>query len=146
MTGTEACIALNMVPNLGPVRLRKLIEVFETPERVLRATASELRRVDGVGPEVADGIAGWESQIDLAGELRRIEEFGAHVLTRESAEYPARSARDLQSADCSLRLGNAHRTRPSRGQRRRLAQDQSLRARLREEAFLPARLRRPHRG
>jgi len=92
MTGTEACIALNMVPNLGPVRLRKLIEVFETPERVLRATGSELRRVDGVGPEVADGIAGWESQIDLAGELRRIEEFGAHVLTRESAEYP----RDLR--------------------------------------------------
>jgi DNA processing protein len=92
MTGTEACIALNMVPNLGPVRLRKLIEVFETPERVLRATASELRRVDGVGPEVADGIARWESQIDLAGELRRVEEFGAHVLTRESTEYP----RDLR--------------------------------------------------
>jgi DNA processing protein len=92
MTGTEACIALNMVPNLGPVRLRKLLEVFETPERVLRATVSELRRVDGVGPEVAEGIAGWESQIDLAGELRRIEEFGAKVLTRESSEYP----RDLQ--------------------------------------------------
>ena len=36
MTETEACIALNMVPNVGPVRLRKLLDVFETPEAILR--------------------------------------------------------------------------------------------------------------
>ena len=37
MNSTEACIALNMVPEMGPVRLRKLLEVFETPERILSA-------------------------------------------------------------------------------------------------------------
>ncbi len=88
MTGTEACIALNMVPHLGPVRLRKLLEVFETPERVLLATASQLRRVDGVGDEVANGIANWESIIDLSAELQRISDFGAHVITKESPAYP----------------------------------------------------------
>ena len=81
-----------MVPNVGPVRLRKLLEVFETPERVLLARASELRRVEGIGPEIAEAIAGWEASVDLAGELRRIAEFGAHVITRESPEYP----RDLR--------------------------------------------------
>ncbi len=88
MTGTEACIALNMVPNLGPVRLRKLLEVFETPERVLLARAAELRTVDGIGKEVAEGIATWESHVDLAAELRRIADFGAQVFTREAPEYP----------------------------------------------------------
>ncbi len=88
MTETEACIALNMVPNLGPVRLRKLLDRFETPERVLLARASELRAVDGIGAEVSEGIAGWESKVDLPAELRRISEFGAHVLTQRSAEYP----------------------------------------------------------
>ena len=92
MTGTEACIALNMVPNLGPVRLRKLLEVFETPERVLLARAAELKTVDGIGKEIAEGIASWEAHVDLAAELRRIGEFGAHVFTRESPEYP----RDLR--------------------------------------------------
>ena len=92
MTGTEACIALNMVPNLGPVRLRKLLEVFETPERVLLARAGELKSVDGIGKEVAEGIATWESHVDLAGELRRIADFGARVITRESPDYP----RDLR--------------------------------------------------
>ena len=57
MTETEACIALNMVPNLGPMRLRKLLEVFETPQRVLLARGAELRTVEGIGAELAKPIA-----------------------------------------------------------------------------------------
>ncbi len=92
MTDTEACIALNMVPNLGPMRLRKLLEAFETPQRILLARASELRAVDGIGGELASGIAGWEAKVDLAGELKRIADFGAHVVTQASPAYP----RDLR--------------------------------------------------
>jgi DNA processing protein len=88
MTETEASIALNMLPGMGPVRLRKLLEVFHTPERVLLAKSTELRSVDGVGTELAGKIAEWESHVDLAGELRRIEEFGARVITRNSPDYP----------------------------------------------------------
>ncbi len=88
MTGKEACIALNMVPNLGPMRLRKLLEVFETPERVLLARGSELKAVDGIGTELANAIASWEQHVDLPAELKRIEEFGAHVVTQASPEYP----------------------------------------------------------
>lgn len=88
MTETEACIALNMVPGMGPVRLRKLLEVFETPGRILLAKANELRRVNGIGEEVANTISHWEEHVDLPAELARIEEFGAHVLTQESSEYP----------------------------------------------------------
>src|SRR5687768_16230094 len=88
MTETEACIALNMLPEMGPVRLRRLLEVFKTPERVLTARSAELRQVEGVGQELAQSIAGWEESVDLAGELARIEEFGARVLTQSSPEYP----------------------------------------------------------
>ena len=96
MTGTEACIALNMVPNLGPVRLRKLLEVFETPARILLARASELKTVDGIGKEVAEGIATWESHVDLAAELKRIEDFGARVVMRDSPDYP-RELREIHN-------------------------------------------------
>ena len=88
MTPTEACIALNMVPNLGPMRLRKLLETFETPERILLARASDLRHVEGVGTTLADDIAAWERIVDLPGELARIESFGAQVITQESSDYP----------------------------------------------------------
>ncbi len=67
MNSTEACIALNMLPTMGPVRLRKLLQVFETPERILSARGAALRAVEGIGAEVADQIVDWEKTVDLSG-------------------------------------------------------------------------------
>jgi len=88
MNSTEASIALNMVPGVGPVRLRRLLEVFETPEKVLTAREGQLKTVEGVGSEVASSIAHWQDKVDLPAELARIQEFGARVITGESPEYP----------------------------------------------------------
>ena len=96
MTSTEACIALNMLPTVGPVRLRKLLEVFGTPERVLSAKRRELRAVEGIGGEVADQIAAWESTVDLPAELNRIRDFGATVITQDLPSYP-RSLREIHA-------------------------------------------------
>lgn len=79
---------MNMIPKVGPVRLRRLLEVFERPEAVLRASADRLAGVNGIGREVARQIAGWESQVDLPGELAAMAEAGVHVLTSESEHYP----------------------------------------------------------
>src|SRR5207302_1001810 len=96
MNSTEACIALNMLPTVGPVRPRKLLEVFETPERALTAKRHELRAVEGIGGEVADQIAAWESTVDLPAELNRIRDFGATVITQELPSYP-RSLREIHA-------------------------------------------------
>ncbi len=88
MNSTEACIALNMLPTMGPVRLRRLLEVFGSPENVLAAKRDQLRKVEGVGAEVAQQIGNWESLVDLPGELARIHDFGATIITAESPEYP----------------------------------------------------------
>ena len=96
MTPTEACIALNMLPTMGPVRLRKLLEVFQTPERVLTANRDALRTVDGIGREVVAQIQNWESLVDLPGELKRIRDFGATVITAESPVYP-KQLREIHS-------------------------------------------------
>src|SRR5437588_6066180 len=96
MNTTEACIALNMLPTVGPVRLRKLLQVFETPERALTAKRHELRAVEGIGGEVADQIAAWESTVDLPAELNRIRDFGATVITQDLPSYP-RSLREIHA-------------------------------------------------
>lgn len=89
MTETEACIALNMIPGVGPVRLRALLEVFATPQRVLSAGKAALEAARGVGAETAAAVAAWETTVDLAEELRRIEAFGARVISGSSPDYPA---------------------------------------------------------
>jgi DNA processing protein len=96
VNSTEACIALNMLPTMGPVRLRKLLQVFETPERILSARGAALRAVDGIGAEVADQILSWESVVDLPAELQRIRDFGAEVMTAESPMYP-RQLREIHA-------------------------------------------------
>src|SRR6267143_368656 len=103
MNSTEACIALNMLPTVGPVRLRKLLEIFAEPQRVLAAKRSELRAAEGIGNEVADQIANWESIVDVAAELDRIREFGATVITQESPSYP-RPLREIHAPPIVLYL------------------------------------------
>src|SRR5437867_261612 len=88
MNSIEACIALNMLPTVGPVRLRKLLQVFKEPEQILAAKRTELRKVEGIGGEVADQISNWESIVDLPAELERIRDFGPTVLTHQSPSYP----------------------------------------------------------
>ena len=106
MNSTEACIALNMLPTMGPVRLRRLLEVFRQPERVLAAKRDELRRIEGIGNEVAEQISNWESIVDLTAELKRISDFGASVITLASNSEirfnsAVRSTIDSQFEICS---------------------------------------------
>ncbi len=106
MTALEARIALNMVPNLGPVRLRKLLEVFGSPEKIMLSGGAALRQVPGIGSEVADAIAQWESHVDLQAELDRIRDFGAHVITPDDAEYP-RHLREIHNPPILLYVWGA---------------------------------------
>src|SRR3989454_9644296 len=96
MNATEACIVLNMLPTVGPVRLRKLLEVFKEPQQILAAKRGELRKVEGIGNEVAEQISTWDSTVDLAAELGRVRELGAAVITQRSPSYP-KSLREIHA-------------------------------------------------
>ena len=67
MTESEAYIALNMVPRIGPVRVRRLLEAFGSPAAVLTAQIARLQAVSGIGPEAAKALTDWESHVDLPG-------------------------------------------------------------------------------
>lgn len=88
MTRTEAYMALNSVRLVGPVRVRKLLEVFETPEAILNQSVSRLASVESIGPAVAESIRNWEKTWDLGGELKRVETLDLQVVDVEDARYP----------------------------------------------------------
>ena len=88
MTPQEAFIALNLIEHVGPVRVRQLLDHFGEATAILRANKQQLLQVRGIGEETAEAICGWENGADLTGELKRIAEFGCHVLTQADAEYP----------------------------------------------------------
>ncbi len=88
MDSREALVALNMIEHVGPVRLRQLLERFGDAAAILRASRSQLQQVHGIGADVADSIAAWEKNIDLAGELKRVQDFGCHILIQSDENYP----------------------------------------------------------
>ncbi len=88
MDPREALVALNMIEHVGPVRARRLLEHFGDAPEILRASKSGLLRVRNIGEETAGAIANWEKNIDLAGKLKRISEFGCHVLIQSDENYP----------------------------------------------------------
>lgn len=88
MDNREAFIALNMVENVGPVRARLLVEHFGEAHKILAASKTELLRVRNIGAETAAAVHDWEKNVDLKGELKRIADFGCHVLTQADADYP----------------------------------------------------------
>jgi len=88
MTSRESLIALNMIDHVGPVRARQLLDHFGDGPSILSASRQQLQAVRGIGPEVAEAVAGWEKNVDLAAELKRIEDFGCRVVTQEDQDYP----------------------------------------------------------
>src|SRR4051812_21312160 len=88
MDPREAFVALNLVEHVGPVRARQLLAHFGDPVAILGASRSQLFQVSGIGEETADAIAGWEKTVDLGAELKRITEFGCHIVTQSDEEYP----------------------------------------------------------
>jgi len=82
-------VALNLLPDIGPVRVRNLLSRFGSAQAVLAATQADLSQVDKVGFKAANNIIRWRELIDLDGELRRIDQFGANIVTTDDSEYPA---------------------------------------------------------
>jgi DNA processing protein len=101
MNTREAYLALHLLDQVGPIRLRRLIEVFGCPQAVLKAPIQSLTRVHGLGPETAQIIADWENRVDLGGELERIRAWPCEWITQEDAQYPP-SLREIYDPPAGL--------------------------------------------
>jgi DNA processing protein len=88
MDSREAFVALNLIEGVGPVRARSLLEHFGDAPKILCASKHELTRVRNIGDDTAEKISSWEKSVDLAGELKRIADFGCHVLISSDENYP----------------------------------------------------------
>ncbi len=88
LTERQAFIALNRVPGLGAVTVKRLIEALGTAAAILRADEKALRTVRWMGPERAVQVrreldrASWRDEEQRAGEL------GVQLLTWADDDYP----------------------------------------------------------
>lgn len=80
-------VALNMVGEIGSIRLKKLIEYLGSPEDILKASRQRLTAIYGIGEKIADKIISLKEE-DVGKELDLAKKSGLKVITIEDDDYP----------------------------------------------------------
>ncbi len=83
-------VALSLVPGVGSVLFKRLLDQFKTPEAVFKAALKDLLRVEGVGKRVAEEIRKGPAEKKTERELRLVQEAGGTLLTLADELYPLR--------------------------------------------------------
>lgn len=96
-----ALLALNALPKVGPIRIRRLLSHFGTPSNILTQSTHSLMRVSGIGPEVAHILSRWRELVSPEDELALCEKEGITLLTPDSPAFPGHLT---QSPDTPLLL------------------------------------------
>jgi DNA processing protein len=81
-------LALHLVPGLGNVAFKKLLDRFGDPAEVFRANLTDLAQVEGLRKQVAQRIVQREFSLDPLNVLRDLEKIGARMVTFSDPTYP----------------------------------------------------------
>jgi len=86
-------LRLSFIPSLGSNRIRRLVNAFETPERMYRASMRELCGVDGfdatIARQVQQGFRDQKLIQKAEKQQERLERYDARVITLWDDGYPA---------------------------------------------------------
>jgi DNA processing protein len=77
------------VDGLGPVKLRRLLDVFGSARAILSAKRAELIATPGIGPKLASAILQPSNEGELEQELADLARAQVRVLFEDDEEYPA---------------------------------------------------------
>ncbi|MEW6569805.1 MAG: DNA-processing protein DprA [Nitrospirota bacterium] len=81
-------IALSMLPDIGPVRARKLLRMVKTPEKIFDAQVSHLINIEGMGQKLALSIKESSPWGAAQKVIEIIEREGMTAITLEDPRYP----------------------------------------------------------
>lgn len=81
-------VGLSLVPEIGPVLTKRLIDYFGSPSAVFSAGKQRLREVEGLGQEKADRITGFSDWALVDRHLKESEKNRISVVTCGHPEFP----------------------------------------------------------
>ncbi|NRA48736.1 MAG: DNA-protecting protein DprA [Phaeodactylibacter sp.] len=83
-------VALTLIPKVGAVTARNLMSYCGGPKAVFEATEKELRKIPGIGPQLAHNIRQSDALFQAEQELDFIEAHDIKTLFYTDPEYPQR--------------------------------------------------------
>ncbi|MEI6265990.1 MAG: DNA-processing protein DprA [Sphingobacteriia bacterium] len=83
-------IALTMVPSIGPVLQKKLLDHFSNAADIFKASKTTLCQIEGIGEWTATNIIGWNDYKRVDEEMNFIQKHGIQPLLIGERLYPQR--------------------------------------------------------
>ncbi|MFH1281922.1 MAG: DNA-processing protein DprA [Candidatus Omnitrophota bacterium] len=87
MTELEAFVGLNLISNIGSVRLNKLLEVFGKPQEIFNAKYEHLAFIFGIGSQIAADVVSFKKE-NIEKEFSSSKKLGVKILTLNDENYP----------------------------------------------------------
>jgi DNA processing protein len=87
-------ILLNMVQDIGYIRLQALLDAFDSPGDILKASVRDLKSVKGIGSCIAMAIKSARSDHDIKKEISLVESSCIDIITLFDKNYPV-SLKDI---------------------------------------------------
>lgn len=81
-------VALNQVPELGPVSILRLVRHFGTARQAWEASPGDLEQVAGIYPRMRAGLVAARQRIEPDRLLEQVMACGFHIYTLADAGYP----------------------------------------------------------
>lgn len=88
MTNVEQLLILNMIEDLGSVRIRNLLEHFGSLDKIFQAGAKDIERVKKIGPVIAPNVVQSIKDINIKEELKLIKKHKLKVISFLDDDYP----------------------------------------------------------
>lgn len=89
MNRKNAFMALNALPGIGPIKLRRIMQSFDQdPIAILNASASELKKLEGVGDKLSSVITSHEKYFNIEREQSILKSTDTRFVSCECLEYP----------------------------------------------------------
>jgi len=85
MNSFESLVSLNLIPQIGSVRLGNLLEHFQKPENIFKAGPRQLSQA--VGENIAEQIVSFDPR-HLENDLREAKKSGIRIITLFCQDYP----------------------------------------------------------
>jgi DNA processing protein len=101
-------IALTLVPNIGDVHAKALINIYGNAENVFKAKRKELESIEGIGTVRANSIKKFTDFTNSEAEIKFIEKYKITPLFITDDNYPKRLLNCYDSPPILFYRGNAN--------------------------------------
>lgn len=99
-------IWISKIKNLGSIRLQKLLQIYNTPQKIWNLEKEDLLKIEGIGEKVANEILNKKYRQNLDEIREKMEKEKIKLITIKDKEYPKKLKEIYDKPICLYVKGN----------------------------------------